>query len=164
MNTRKIYRVIRIIWITLGAGYLFAVTPYFEYLTKINIIPIINTLQIGLAFLCGASSGFILPGLFILFSVFSNKKKYPWLFLIFALIISILNTWFLYIAWPYGLQFQGKSYTIHIIIYNALSIISIFSLVMTGVKYKKIVLLDVATFLFFIFLAFLAFPHLGESI
>lgn len=154
----------RFLWIFLGALYLFVVSPYFDGKSGFHLIWNVNIFQFVLAMLLQPFSCFILPGLFVVFSVLMHKRKWRVFFIIFVFLLEALNVLWFYKAWPYGLKFQGERFTIFIALINLLCFAAILLLAWLGGRCKNTIFLHIATLGFFIVLAFVAFPWLGESI
>lgn len=160
----NIKETIKFLWISLGALFLFIISPYFDNTWGFHLLLRCNILQFVLAMILQPLSCFILSGLFVIFSIVIHKRKWTIVFIIFVFILEILNGLWFYNSWSYGLRYQGERFVIFMAVINLLCFGSILLLTWLGVKYKNNIFLQVATLGFFVVLAFIAFPWLGESI
>jgi len=107
---------------------------------------------------------FVIPMFFCLLSLFSRKKNYSYFFIALISIFMIMDfTWIIH-YWSYGLEYQGKCYTIIVTIANSIFFFVLYSLLFIFKKTKKNQWIHSANFLLCLMLIFLMFPWLGESI
>ena len=161
MNSKE---AVKFLWISLGALFLFIMSPYFDGKWGFHLLRHFNVLQFILAMILQPLSCFVLSGLFVIFSVQIHKRKWGIVFISFVFILEVLNALWFHKAWSYGFRYQGEHFTIMIAWVNLLCFGLVLLLTGLGVKYKKQLFLHIATLTFFITLAFIAFPWLGESI
>lgn len=128
-----------------------------------DIIPP-TILQFVLMTITGKFSLVILPAAYLLMSLICQKKHFPVVLFTVVTIFLVMNTYYFFTAWPYGIKYQGAVYTVLMTLINSLSFFLTYLFIWLYKKEKKVIFIYLANFLFMLTLTFLAFPWFGESI
>ncbi len=96
------------------------------------------------------------------FSLIRNRKNFGTFILILAIFFSVLDIWYFYGAWEFGVEYQGYTYTKIVAIGNMVGFASLVILSYLGVKTKSRTLQHSANLFLFLLLSWYAFPYLGE--
>jgi hypothetical protein len=106
---------------------------------------------------------FILPVIYIFEVLLLDQTKHlgNW---VLAISSGVFFLDFLYLieAWEYGFKYQGRDHTMIVIAENLIVMCLILSLILLGFRKKTAIYHRVANLVLFLFLAWCAFPYLGE--
>lgn len=107
-----------------------------------------------------------LPLLFIAWTwrLDRHEGRIPVYSVISFLVLIILSILMLIVGWRYGLEFQGTTHTIAVVIYNLLFYLALFLIYFRNRKNPTFRSNFVFHLVFFIWLAWASFPWLGELI
>jgi len=105
-----------------------------------------------------------IPVIFIFWTrkLYINEGKVPWRSVIFFPIMMLLSIVFLATSWEYGLKYQGKIHTLAMYGCNLLFWVMMIFLYLINRKKQKFIFNFFFHLVSFIWLAWVAFPWLGE--
>lgn len=152
-------------WMIVGAIIIFIISlPLFITITMSPLVPMPFYLIFLALFM---SYGFILvlPLIYIIeFKLLYNKRNFGKIVLVKALIFAILNIYYIWASWEYGIAYQGELHTIIVTIENAICFLCLIILAYLAVLKNLKKLQYFANLFLFLLLSWCAFPYLGEMI
>ena len=106
----------------------------------------------------------LIPIIFMLWSfhLFKGHQKIPIRTMIVSLLLIILSIVHLAFSWSFGTEYQGTTHTIIIYIYNMAIWLTLLALYVFNVKKNSYYTNYLFHWIFFAWLAWVAFPWLGE--
>ncbi len=117
-----------------------------------------------LGYFVGAAAFALVPILFLVWcrSLFSGDPIVPRRSLWALAVLTVLSVWYFVIAWPYGLRHQGHAYTMFVLAANAAFLATIAALGVRARRQPSFAVSLAFHGLLFLWLAWYAFPSLGE--
>jgi hypothetical protein len=115
-------------------------------------------------FIIGPGAAFLPPLAFCLWSIhlFKGKAKVPMRTLIALGVLIVLDIIDLYYSWPYGLKYQGKSFTVTMNGINGAFILLLLVITVWAVRRASFIGNLLVHFILFLWLGWYAFLYLGE--
>ncbi|MBI5589479.1 MAG: hypothetical protein HY881_03240 [Deltaproteobacteria bacterium] len=92
----------------------------------------------------------------------SRKNGFGKITLISAVLLSILSFIYFWVAWEYGLKYQGELHTQLVAAENGIGFLILLTVAYKGVKANSKPIQYSANLFMFLLLAWCAFPYLGE--
>ncbi len=128
------------------------------------VYPVVMTEALG-TIASAVALSVVAPMVFVLLGIhlFRGSERIPKRSWVILLVVGLVDTWFLWGSWPYGLKYDGRQVTITALILNASTVASILLVGVRRIKRPSYASNVLFHWLACFWLTLVAFPWLGEK-
>ena len=151
------------IWMLGGAALIAAISSLILSVGVMNPAVPMPVHLVVLAWIISYGFIVVLPVMYVVqFRLFYKSTNFGKFTLIIAIILSVLNIYYFWGSWEYGVNWQGDTHTKVVAAENVIGFTALIVLAYLGLMRNSKSLQYSANLLLFVLLSWCAFPYLGE--